>query len=249
MRFLEDHSMAKLAIIAARSQSKGLPNKNIKNFAGRPLLAHSVSIAKLSGCFDAIAFSSDDDRYLEIAEEAGATVIIKRPPELSSDTAAKLPVLHHALHEAEQVTSLSFDVIVDLQPTSPLRRQQDIVGAIETLEASNTLINVVSVCEAEDSPYYTLVEENVDDTIHLSKQPPGGQKARRQDIPAVWRLNGSIYAWRREGLLNASHALTEATGMWKMPDVCGLDIDTQLDFEVAAFVAKRAFGWPETDIE
>lgn len=238
--------MPRLAIIAARSQSKGLPGKNIKTFAGQPLLAHSIVQAKESGCFDAIACTTDDQDYLAIAQQAGATLLIMRPAELASDQAAKLPVLHHALKVAEAETRLHFDTIVDLQPTSPLRRPDDIGGAIAALEAQPNLINVVSVCEASDSPYYTLVEKHSDDTVFLSKMPSGGQKARRQDIPMVWRLNGSIYAWRREGLLQSDRALTDATGIWEMPDICGLDIDTKLDFEIAAFVAERALGWPAT---
>ncbi len=238
--------MSRLAIIAARSQSKGLPGKNIKMFAGRPLLAHSIVQAKNSGQFDCVACSSDDERYLAIAMEAGADLAIKRPEELASDLAAKLPVLRHAVTTAEAHAALTFDTVVDLQPTSPLRRPEDIPGAIAQLEANPQFENVVSVCAAADSPYYTLVEMSPAGVATLSKVPPGGQQARRQDIPSVWRLNGSIYAWRRAALWQNERAVTAATGIWVMPDVCGFDIDLALDFALAAYVAEHEFGWPAT---
>lgn len=237
----------KVCVVAARAGSKGLPGKNIKAFAGRPLLAHSVAQACDSGIFDVVAVSSDSAEYLAIGEDAGANLLIERPAYLATDVISKPPVLLHALQEAERHLNCQADVLVDLQPTSPLRRAGDIAGTFDRLLQDPDLINVVSVTEAKASPYYTLVEETVPGRITLSKSRGEGF-GRRQDLPACYALNGAIYAWRRQGVIDALPALTQQTGFWLMPGSCGFDIDTPLDFAVAAFVAHHEFGWPETPL-
>lgn len=235
----------KMCVVAARAGSKGLPDKNIKPFAGRPLLAHTVEQAVQSRIFDVIAISSDSDRYLDVAREAGANFIIKRPDELATDFISKPPVLRHALSAVENEAGCEIEMFFDLQPTSPLRTANDIPGAAAKLRENPHLLNVVSVVRAKASPYYTLVEETPDGLIELSK--PGAKFGRRQDLPNCYELNGSIYAWRRQPILDELPALTNRTGFWLMTDECGFDIDTPLDFAVAAFVAQHHFGWPQTD--
>lgn len=230
----------KICVVAARSGSKGLPDKNIKSFMGKPLLSHTVEQAVNSRLFDVVLVSSDSQKYLEIGKSAGADLLLLRPDYLSTDTAGKPPVLKHAMLEAENILQKKVDIIVDLQPTSPLRRREDIEGAILTLQKNTALKNVVSVCVAKSSPYYTLVEENSDGTVSLSK-PLGARFERRQDIPVCYDLNGSIYAWRRQPILEELPSLTDATGFWLMPDECNYDIDTEIDFEIAEFIAKKYY--------
>ncbi|OCW56997.1 acylneuraminate cytidylyltransferase family protein [Hoeflea olei] len=235
----------KMCVVAARAGSKGLPDKNIKMFAGKPLLAHTVAQAMESGIFDIIAVTSDSARYLAVGREAGANLLIDRPAELATDTISKPPVLRHALAMAEAEAGQEMEMLFDLQPTSPLRTPADIPGAARTLNDRPELYNVVSVSHAKASPYYTLVEETADGRVELSK-PRDGRYGRRQDLPACYELNGSIYAWRREPIIAEMPALTEKTGFWLMPDECNFDIDTPLDFAIAGFVAHHHFGWPET---
>lgn len=232
----------KMCVIAARAGSKGLPDKNIKLFVHKPLLSHTIEQAIASGIFDIVAISSDSDRYLDVAREAGATMLIKRPANLATDTVAKPPVLKHALLFAEDQAGVQVDMLLDLQPTSPLRRPSDIPGIAMKLEENPDFFNVVSVGHAKASPYYTLVEEVENGRIMLSK--PEAQFGRRQDLPACYALNGSMYAWRRAAILAEMPALTPMTGFWLMPDECNFDIDTPLDFDIAAFVAGHHFGWP-----
>lgn len=236
----------KLCAIAARAGSKGLPGKNVKMFAGRPLLQHTVAQAVASGCFDAVAITSDSPLYLDIAREAGADLLIERPAELASDTISKPPVLRHALEVAEKHLGGTVEVLVDLQPTSPLRRPEDIPGAIDVLLRNEALADVVSVSAAKASPYFTLVEDVGDGRISLSKPRPD-KVTRRQDAPPVYELNGSIYVWRREAILQELPAINDRTGYWVMPKECSFDIDTSLDFDIAAFVAHKHFGWPPTE--
>jgi N-acylneuraminate cytidylyltransferase len=211
------------------------------------LLSHSVAQAVESEQFDVVAVSSDSAEYLEIGRDAGATLCIERPTRLAADETAKPPVLAHAMEAAEAFAGRQAEMVVDLQPTSPLRRPEDIAGAITTLAARHDLLNVVSVTEAKASPYYTLVEETTEGYARLSKPPPSAF-GRRQDIPRSYALNGSIYVWRRQAVADLLPALTPRTGLWVMPDICAFDIDTALDFEIAAFVAHRHFGWPETPL-
>lgn len=236
----------KMCVVAARAGSKGLPDKNIKPFAGKPLLAHSIDQAKASGLFDFLAVTSDSQRYLDIGREAGANLLIRRPDELATDFIGKPPVLRHALLEAEREFGGEVEVLVDLQPTSPLRTSSDIVGAVEKLLANKGLLNVISVGLAKASPYYTLVERLPDDRIQLLKAD--ANFVRRQDLPDCYQLNGSIYAWRRQPILDAMPALTEKSSFWLMEEACNVDIDTPLDFAIAAFVAHYHFGWPKTDL-
>lgn len=235
----------KMCVVAARAGSKGLPDKNIKTFAGKPLLAHSIEQAIASGIFDVIAVSSDSQRYLDAGREAGANLLIPRPDELATDFISKSPVLRHALLVAEAAGGCEIETLFDLQPTSPLRAPDDILGAYRKLEERPELFNVVSVSSAKASPYYTLVEETLDGRIVLSK-PEGEKYRRRQDLPNCYELNGSIYAWRRQPIIDEMPSLTEKSGFWLMPDECNFDIDTPLDFAIAAFVATHHFGWPET---
>lgn len=238
----------KMCVVAARAGSKGLPDKNVKVFAGKPLLAHTVEQARQSGIFDIIAVTSDSERYLQIGREAGANLLVKRPAELATDTISKPPVLRHALAVAEAHAGQEMEMLFDLQPTSPLRMPGDIPGAARTLTERPELWNVVSVSHAKASPYYTLVEETADGRVELSKAKDA-RYGRRQDLPSCYELNGSIYAWRREPILAEMPALTDKTGFWLMAEECNFDIDTPLDFAIAGFVAHYHFGWPETCAE
>ena len=234
--------MPRLAIIAARSGSKGLPDKNILPFCGKPLLAHTVEQAVSSGVFDHVAITSDSQHYLDIAQTAGADILIMRPNELANDLAAKPPVLKHALSEAEGRTGLIFETVADLQPTSPLRRDDDIAKSCAALYQDPSLNVVVSVSPARSSPYYTLVEADQSGRLNLSK-PSVTHATRRQDIPPSYDLNGSIYFWRREALLEELPAINSATGFHLMDEACNFDIDTELDSKVTEFIAKTEFGF------
>ena len=110
-----------VAFVFARGGSKGVKNKNLRLIAGKPLLAHTVLQARASGLFDDIALSSDSDEILRTAAEYGVARLIKRPADLATDTAPKLPVIRHCVEEAERLAGTQYDLVVDLDATSPLR--------------------------------------------------------------------------------------------------------------------------------
>jgi CMP-N,N'-diacetyllegionaminic acid synthase len=223
-----------IATICARGGSKGLPNKNILPFDGKPLIVHSIEQALACPEISNVYVSTDDQRIAFIAKEEGALVPFLRPAELATDQAAKLPVIEHLVSHLHS-RGIEPQRIIDLQPTSPLRRSQDISAALNVDLAADL---VVSVCEARDNPYFNLAEEREGGFITLSKPTSA---ARRQDVPAVYALNGSIYVWQRAALARAA-----AHGLWSvgvkpfvMPRWQSVDIDDAEDFEYALWKLKR----------
>lgn len=228
---LRTNATEALCVVPLRSGSKGLPHKNIRPFLGRPLLAHSVGHAVQSGRFADIAVSSDSETYLAAGTEAGATLSIRRPDALASDTAGSMDVLFHAIAEAEVRTGRKYSVICLLQATSPLRLSSDVSGAIDLL-LDGGYDTVVGVQPAKGSPYFTLVEEDASGRVALSKPLPQGV-TRRQDAPDVWQINGAVYAWNRNALFEQRSVLCRKTGLWRMPMLRSLDIDTEDDWKLA----------------
>lgn len=223
-----------IVTICARGASKGLPRKNVLPFAGKPLVAHTIEQALACRAVDGVYVSTDDDEIAEIARRYGAQVPYRRPADLATDHAAKIPVIEHLVQHLEQ-QGIVIGTVVDLQPTSPLRTQVDLEAAL-ALTGSAEL--VVSVTEPSHNPYYTLVEVAADGGLHLSK---AARFERRQDAPPVWGLNGSIYVWSRAGL-----AAAVRDGFWSvlmraspMPRERSIDIDDALDFELAEWFFNR----------
>ena len=223
-----------IATICARGGSKGLPGKNTRLFAGKPLIVHSIEHARACSAIDAVVVSTDDAVIADIARAAGALVPYLRPAELASDTAAKLPVIEHLVRHLEQ-GGQSIARIVDLQPTSPLRDAQDITRA---LSACPGMPLTVSVREAQDNPYFNMLERGADGRLALCK---GQGSKRRQDSPAVYALNGSIYVWQRPALAQAAveGLWSVALGVYVMPHWKSVDIDDLNDFEYAEWLYHR----------
>ena len=229
--------MARLATILARGGSKGVPGKNVRMIAGRPLIAHTVAHALEAGLFDAVAVSSDDPAILDAGQAAGATHLVTRPAGMASDEAGKLPGLRHCVGEMETRLGMAFEVVVDLQPTSPTRQAQDICEAV-SLQAKLGVSNVISGTEARSSPYFNLVEEQAGGAVALSKVPCG-DVVRRQDAPRCFDLNGSIYVWRRDALMEGTGLWFADTHLYEMPAERSVDIDTETDFLFADFLMSR----------
>ena len=218
----------RLCTICARGGSKGVPGKNLRDLQGRPLIAHTVEQAVRSQAFAAIAVSSDSDAIIQAGIEAGTTAKVRRPAELASDTAGKIPAIVHCVQSVESTLNLKFDLIVDLDATSPLRDVEDILGAIQLLEGSKAS-NVITAARARRSPYFNLVELDQDGHVHLSKEPTQGV-LRRQDAPRCYDMNASIYVWWRDIFLEAPAVFYPNTRLFEMPEARSHDIDTELDF-------------------
>lgn len=230
--------MKRICTILARRGSVGLPGKNVRPLGGTPLVARSIRHAQQTGLFDAIVVSSDDPLVWEIARGENIHVIVQRPPELATSEAPKIPGIRHAVSIAESEFGSPFDVVVDLQPTSPLRETEDILGSVRLLESGSRDANVVTGCRSHKSPYFDIVEINADGFAALVK---GAEKPvnRRQDAPVTYGLNGSIYAWWRDHLFSVDSAVSASTRLFVMPAERSVDIDTELDFAFAEFLSAR----------
>ncbi|OGT37990.1 MAG: flagellar modification protein B [Gammaproteobacteria bacterium RIFCSPHIGHO2_12_FULL_37_14] len=229
--------MKTLCTICARGGSQGVKNKNIINLRGKPLIAHTILQAKRSGLFSVIVVSSDPPQILAVAEEWGADYLINRPIEMASSTAAKLPAIQHAVLETERITSASFDVIVDLDVTSPLRAVDDIHNAHDLLVNNNNALNLVTASLARRSPYFNMLEVSGDGFAQLAKLPEN-PVVRRQDAPLCYDMNSSIYIWKREELLQCQRVITNRTLLYVMPEERSIDIDSTMDLQLVRLLAK-----------
>lgn len=228
--------MLRICTICARGGSKGVPNKNIRPLLGKPLIVHSIEQARQSGLFAALAVSSDSDEILAAAGRAGVEHLVKRPDAMAGDHAAKLPAIQHCVRTIEERTGRRFDLMVDLDATAPLRTLEDIAGAV-ALQERGGCSNVITGCPAHRSPYFNLVEAVPEGFVRLSK--PGTGIVRRQDSPACYDCNASIYVWTRATFFTAGSVLMPETKLFEMPRERSLDIDTELDFELVAFLMRR----------
>lgn len=213
-----------LAIIPARGGSKGVPRKNIREVAGKPLIAWTIEEAKKSKYIDRLILSSDDAEIIAVAKAWGCEVPFVRPAELAQDETPGIDPVLHALDMQP-----GYDWVVLLQTTSPLRSVADIDGCIETC-AANRAHACVTVAEAEQSPYwmYTLGSGGAMQPL-IAK---GKDFARRQDLPAVYALNGAVYVAQCDWLRQHKTFVSGETLGYVMPRERSLDIDTELDLQI-----------------
>ncbi|SFV54627.1 N-Acetylneuraminate cytidylyltransferase [hydrothermal vent metagenome] len=219
-----------LAVIPARGSSKRLPKKNILNLAGKPLISWSIDAAKESKYLDEIVITSDDDAILSIAKEHNLKTI-KRPDELSNDTASSIDVIKHALAQFP-----NYDYVVLLQPTSPLRKAKHIDEAIELLREQKADA-IISVCEVEHSPLWSNTLGKNNSMIDFLDQKL--LNLRSQELETYYRLNGAIYIADTKLLLaQNTFFLKKNIFAYIMQQKESIDIDTQLDFDFATFLLQ-----------
>ncbi len=221
--------MKNLAIIPARSGSKGLKDKNIKLLAGLPLIAHSIICAQKSGIFDVIHVSTDSENYAEIAKDYGASVLFLRKPELSTDTASTWDVVISSLAEFKTMGH-KFDTVSVLQPTSPLRIAKDIQDGYALYEEKNANA-VVSVSEMEHSPLWC---NKLDDSLSLDNFIPKELINKgRQQLEKYYRINGALYIVDTNFLDKTFNLFSEKCYAYIMPQERSVDIDSGTDFKLA----------------
>jgi len=211
-----------LAVITARGGSKGLPNKNIRMLGPRPLIAWSIEAAQGSQYIDRLITSTDDRKIMTVAQEWGCEVPFLRPPHLANDTARTEDSLLHALDSLE----MKYDILVLLQPTSPLRSTADIDGSIDLCQKRNAP-SCVSVCKTEKSPYWMYSQE---DNGRLHKLIETTKPShRRQDLPSTVALNGAVYVVDVPWFYQHEKLINDETVGYEMPRERSPDIDTELD--------------------
>jgi CMP-N,N'-diacetyllegionaminic acid synthase len=227
-----------LFIIPARGGSKGIVGKNIKSFAGKPLICHAIDIARKFTSDDNICVSTDDDDIIETVVNYGLKVPFKRPDYLATDTAATNDVLLHAI-DFYSGQEKYYEQLVLLQPTSPFRNSQHVKEAMILFDTSIEM--VVSVKETEANPYYLLFEENTKGYLEISKKL-GHTIVRRQDVPKVYEYNGAVYiinvaSLRKKGRLSDFVSIKK----YEMDTLHSIDLDTPLDWAYAEFLLEKGY--------
>lgn len=226
-----------LCTICARGGSKGVKGKNFKLINGKPLIAYTIETALQSGLFEHVVVSSNSKDIQSIAVEYGAEVFFTRPAELASDNAAKIPVIRHAFIESEKHYSEKYDILVDLDATSPLRTVDDIKACIDLL-IKTKCENVITAMPSRRSPYFNLIERNAAGRWDVSKKIKNAV-VRRQDAPACYDMNASIYVWTHSSILHNDSVFNTTTELYVMPEERSIDIDSELDFQFVEFLLNR----------
>ncbi|ARU60412.1 acylneuraminate cytidylyltransferase [Tumebacillus avium] len=219
-----------LAVIPARGGSKGVPRKNIRELAGKPLIAWSIEAATKSKYVDRVILSSEDDEIIQTAQTWGCDVPFVRPAELAADDTPGIDPILHALEQQPD-----YDYVVLLQPTSPLRTSADIDATIEQMLSAKAPC-CVTVTEPSKSPYWMYTLQANNRLQPLIQQP---LVTRRQDLPKAFALNGAVYVAETQWLKETKSFLAEGAIAHVMPSERSFDIDTELDLFLADAILKQ----------
>lgn len=226
--------MKSLFLITARGGSKGIPHKNIKPLAGKPLIYYSIDIARQFVQDSDICLSTDDDTIIKTAEKYGLKIPFKRPDYLASDTAGSYEVILHAIQFLEQQGKI-YDNVVLLQPTSPFRTKEDVIGCVNKYDSDCDM--VVTVKQASSNPYYDIFEEDENGNLVISKGD--GKIIRRQDAPKCYEYNGAVYVINVNSLKVKHINDFKKVRFYEMNDINSVDLDTMLDWKYAEMLIKE----------
>ena len=221
-----------LVVIPARGGSKGIPHKNIKPLAGKPLIHYTIDVARQIVADEDICVSTDDSEIIQCVEDYGLKVPFVRPEELATDTAGTYEVLLHALNFYEQ-QGKQYDVVLLLQNTSPFRTAKQVKEALALYQSDVDM--VVSVKECSANPYYCVFEENQEGYLKICKG--NGQITRRQDAPKVYEYNGAIYVINPQSLKQMTLNKFSRRIKYVMDEQSSLDLDTMNDWKMAELIA------------
>ncbi len=226
-----------LAVVPARGGSKGVPLKNIHPLRGKPLIAHTAALIAGLPWIDRAVVSTDHDRIATVAEKHGLPAPFRRPEALSGDRIGDVPVLAHALAEMEAQDGVTYDVVVMLQPTSPLRRAADVEATVRRLvEGGHDAVWTVS---PTDLKYHPRKQLTLTDGRLAFHDPEGAQVIARQQLTPLYHRNGAAYAIARETLLSGN-LMGANSGAVVIDDATMISIDTLADFAaVADIMATR----------
>lgn len=226
--------MKVLAIIPARGGSKGIPRKNIKPLAGKPLIALTIEAALQAQSIDRVVVSTEDEKIASVAKQFGAEVPFMRPLALAQDDT---PGIEPVLHAIEQLPG--YDWVLLLQPTSPLRSVEDIEAIIQFCREEGSPA-AVSITEVSKHPFwmYQLDDQNHLQPLILSRP----EITRRQDLPSVYALNGALYLVRTDWLIQNQGFIGPETLGYVMPEERSVDLDTLQDWRWVEFLIEQANG-------
>lgn len=226
-----------LGIITARGGSKGIPGKNIRLLAGKPLLAHSILVGKQSKHLDRFILSSDDAEIIEVGKSYGVEVPFVRPAELATDTAKSLPVLQHAVAFCEKQEGRKYDFIALFEPTAPMRVAEDVDRCIE-IAVDNNADSVLGLVEIGDA-HPVRAKKIIDGKIEPFGIPEPEQGMRRQDQEKAYFRNGSVYILKRDNVMERDNLWGGVSLPYIMPPERSVNIDEEADFVLAEYWLKK----------
>lgn len=228
-----------LVVCPARGGSKGIPHKNLKPFLGVPLVARVGHLVQEIPAIDRAVVSTDSEDIARVARESGLDAPFYRPEELSGDRISDLQVLTHALHEMERLDGTTYDIVVMLQPTSPLRTADHVRDTIQMLVDDDW--DAVWTVSETDSKGHPLKQLTVTDGRLDYYDQAGKQIIARQQLVPVYHRNGVAYAIRRNCLLEQKSISGERTGALVIEGHM-VSIDTLWDLELAEYIYQKALG-------
>ena len=234
---MNDGKLRVIGFIFARGGSKGVPGKNIKLLAGKPLIAYAIETAQACSLIETVIVSTDDLEIAAVAREYGAEVPFLRPVELAADNSPEWLSWQHAIRWTQTQRGV-FDTFISLPTTSPFRAANDVTACIEELHSDPETDAVITVRESERSPYFNMV--HLDDAGYARLIiEPAQTVARRQDVPSVFDITTVAYAARPTFVLNASRLFEGKVKTVRIPAERALDIDTPYDFMLAECIARK----------
>lgn len=228
-----------VAFIFARGGSKGLPGKNVKELGGKPLIAHAIEVGLVTPGIDRVIVSTDDQQIAEVAQKWGAEVPFVRPADLASDTSSEWFSWRHAIEMINaQPSDKRVGTFVSLPCTAPLRNVEDIKACLARFSQGD-VDGVITIREAERSPYFNMVCVNDEGLASLAIKPDETFH-RRQDVPDVFDMTTVAYVCKPEFIMQKTGLFQGKLGAVMIPKERAIDIDTQLDFDMAAFFYERS---------
>jgi CMP-N,N'-diacetyllegionaminic acid synthase len=225
-----------LGVITARGGSKGIPRKNIKDLAGKPLIAYTIEEAKKSKLLTRCIVSTDDSEIAEISKKYDADIPFIRPSEIAQDDSTSMDVAQHAIRYLKDELNEDYDYLMILQPTSPLRIVEDIEKSIEKI-VDTSADSVMSMMELVDFSIKKL-KRIEDDKVHPFLEDEGKTSGRRQDLTKMYKRNCAIYLTKVE-LIENGDLFGKVSRPHIMPEDRSLDINEPFDFDVAELLIKK----------
>ena len=227
-----------LAIIPARGGSKSVPKKNIRNLLGKPLIAHTIEIAKKMEILDRVIVSTDDKKIAQISKEYGAEIPFIRPKELAEDNTPDLPVFQHAIHWLEKNEGYFPDIIVHLRPTSPFREKEHIKMAVEKLIDTNAdSVRSVSLALQIPQKMWRIQKDDIMIPLLSSESEEIYNKPRQELEPVYWQ-NGIVDVVWRDVIMKKNSMTGKDIRALIIEQMYAIDIDTELDLIIAEAIMK-----------
>lgn len=228
-----------LGVIPARGGSKGVPRKNVAPILGKPLIGYTIEAALKSRLLTEVVVSTDDDEIAEVSRKFGAQVPFRRPAELATDKALAVPTIQHAVREMEKLREYRYDAVVMLQPTTPLRTAEDIDECLKKLFATGA-DSVIAVVEV-GGHHPVRMKRIVDDRL-VDYSEEEIENRPRQELPPVYLRAGSVYATKRDVLMERNSFKGTVSRPYVIPPERAVNIDTPIDLKIAEWRLEEMRG-------